>query len=72
MTSDSQHKEPAVAPLPLPPDELPVLIGKHTYGSVTDKICDIVLTRHTPWFWWAGFSTAVMFLARCWRRFITC
>jgi molybdopterin-containing oxidoreductase family membrane subunit len=62
MMSDAQHKEPAGPPLPQASDELPVLIGKHTYGSVTDKICDIVLTRHTPWFWWAGFSTAVMFL----------
>ncbi len=59
MMSDSQRTDPA--PLPVATDELPVLIGRHTYGSVTDKISDIVLTRRTPWFWWAGFSTAAMF-----------
>ncbi len=42
--------------------ELPVLIGEHTYGSVTDKIADIVLTTHTPWFWWVGFGVAFFFL----------
>jgi Ni/Fe-hydrogenase subunit HybB-like protein len=61
MTPDTHGKSPAAAPLPQPTDELPVLIGKHTYGSVTDKICDIILTKHTPWFWWVGFSTAAVF-----------
>ena len=62
MTSDMQHSQGQEVETPTPDEGLPVLIGKHTYGSVTDKIADIVLTTHTPWFWWAGFSTAVLFL----------
>ncbi len=61
MTSNARGNQVATPP-EKPGDELPVLIGKHTYGSVTDKICDIILTTHTPWFWWAGFSTAFLFL----------
>ena len=45
---------------------LPVLIGKHTYGSVTDKISDIVLTRRTPWFWWAGIQHGPDVFGRRW------
>ncbi|HTU25637.1 MAG TPA: hypothetical protein VMF30_09585, partial [Pirellulales bacterium] len=44
-------------------DELPVMLGEHTYGSVSDKIADIVLTTHTPWFWWFGLAISSSFVA---------
>jgi len=34
----------------------------HTYGSVTDKITSIVLTRKTPLSWFIGFSIAFLLL----------
>jgi Ni/Fe-hydrogenase subunit HybB-like protein len=33
----------------------PVIAPGHTFGSVTDKISSIVLTRKTPFGWWIGF-----------------
>jgi molybdopterin-containing oxidoreductase family membrane subunit len=33
----------------------PVIAPGHTFGSVTDKISSIVLTRRTPLGWWIGF-----------------
>jgi molybdopterin-containing oxidoreductase family membrane subunit len=45
----------ASAPEPVGP-RLPVLAGRgHTFGSVTDKISAIVLSRRAPWGWWLGF-----------------
>ena len=42
--------------------ETPLLQPGHTYGSVTDKIGDAVLTRQTPWGWLVGFGLgAVLF-----------
>jgi Ni/Fe-hydrogenase subunit HybB-like protein len=38
----------------------PVIAPGHTFGSVTDKISAIVLTRRTPLLWYAGFATAAM------------
>jgi len=43
------------APLPEP-----VVGPGQTYASVTEKISAIVLTRRTPLFWWAAFSTAFL------------
>jgi molybdopterin-containing oxidoreductase family membrane subunit len=49
----------------MPPDAPPetptrpplaVLEGRHTFGSVTDKISSIVLSRRAPWGWWLGFA----------------
>ena len=41
---------------PPPPAESRAVIGPgHTFGSVTDKISSIVLTRKTPLFWGIGF-----------------
>ena len=37
----------------------PVIAPGHTFGSVTDKISSIVLTRKTPLGWWLGFGIAV-------------
>src|SRR5450631_8420 len=39
----------------------PVIAPGHTFGTVTDKISSIVLTRKTPIGWYAGFGTAMMF-----------
>jgi molybdopterin-containing oxidoreductase family membrane subunit len=36
----------------------PVLVGEHTFGSVTDKISSLVLTRRTPRWWLVGFGLA--------------
>jgi len=36
----------------------PVIAPGHTFGSVTDKISSIVLTRKTPMGWWLGFFLA--------------
>src|SRR6266566_3911819 len=36
----------------------PVIAPGHTFGSVTDKISSIVLTRKTPIGWWLGFLAA--------------
>jgi Ni/Fe-hydrogenase subunit HybB-like protein len=42
---------------PPPPRESRAVIGPgHTFGSVTDKISSIVLTRKTPLFWTIGFG----------------
>jgi len=39
----------------------PVIAPGHTFGTVTDKISAIVLTRRTPLGWYAGFGTAMLF-----------
>ena len=42
---------------PPPPDESRAVIGPgYTFGSVTDKISSIVMTRKTPLFWFIGFA----------------
>ncbi len=38
--------------------EFAVIAPGHTFRSVTDEISRIVLTKHTPLFWWAGFVIA--------------
>ena len=38
-----------------------VIAPGHTFGTVTDKISAIVLTRKTPLGWYAGFGTAMLF-----------
>lgn len=37
-------------------EEVPVLEPGHTYGSITDKISSMVLTRKTPRGWFIGFG----------------
>ncbi|HYM25010.1 MAG TPA: NrfD/PsrC family molybdoenzyme membrane anchor subunit [Vicinamibacterales bacterium] len=39
---------------------IPVIAPGHTFGSVTDKISSIVLTRRTPPGWWFGFLVAFL------------
>src|SRR5437773_108616 len=41
----------------------PVIAPGHTFGSVTDHISAIVLTRRTPLSWYAGFGTAFLLTA---------
>src|SRR5581483_6675064 len=44
---------PAAAPaVPVP---APVIEPGHTFGTITDKISSIVLTKHLGWKWWVGF-----------------
>lgn len=40
----------------------PVLEPGHTYGSVTEKISAIVLTRPTSRGWWLGFGASFLFV----------
>ncbi|MBI4486573.1 MAG: hydrogenase, partial [Acidobacteria bacterium] len=37
-----------------------VMAPGHTFGSVTDKISAIVLTRRTPLGWYLGFGVAFL------------
>ena len=41
--------------------ERPIISPGHTFGSVTDKIASIVLTRRTPAWWYLGFLVAFCF-----------
>ncbi len=47
--------EPDLFPPPPPGHSREVIGPGHTFGSVTDKISSIVLTRKTPLFWAIGF-----------------
>ena len=38
----------------------PVIAPGHTFGTVTDKISSIVLTRKTPIGWYVGFGIALL------------
>ena len=40
----------------------PVIAPGHTFGSVTDKISAIILTKRTPAGWFLGFGIAFLFL----------
>jgi Ni/Fe-hydrogenase subunit HybB-like protein len=46
----------------LPPDTGPIIAPGHTFGSVTDKISAIVLTRPTSRRWWLGFAISFALL----------
>ncbi|MDA0577857.1 MAG: polysulfide reductase NrfD [Verrucomicrobia bacterium] len=46
------HPAPAEAP------ENPILRGRHSYDTITDKIASIVLTARTPRHWYVGASIA--------------
>ncbi len=47
---------------PVVPPGVPEIAPGHTYGSVTDKISAIVLTRGTRKGWWVGFLIAFALL----------
>ena len=42
-----------------------VIAPGHTFGTVTDKISSIVLTRRTPRFWFVPFMIASVLLMVC-------
>ncbi|RMF64286.1 MAG: hydrogenase, partial [Calditrichaeota bacterium] len=44
--------------MPRPHQEEPILGPGHTYGSITDKISSLVLTRKTPLGWFVAFGVA--------------
>jgi Ni/Fe-hydrogenase subunit HybB-like protein len=39
---------------------MPVIEPGHTFASITDKISSIVLTGHTPRFWYLGFALSFL------------
>jgi Ni/Fe-hydrogenase subunit HybB-like protein len=47
-------------PVTVKPDVPPIVGPGHTAGSVTDKISDVVLRKHTPKWWLVGFAVAFM------------
>ena len=48
---------------PEPGDVARVLIGRPTFGTITDQISSIVLARPIPLFWWICFAAATAMLA---------
>jgi molybdopterin-containing oxidoreductase family membrane subunit len=51
-------------PPPLPPE---LIAGEHTFGSVTEKIASLTLTRRTPLWWFAGFAVSfLLFMGLLW------
>jgi molybdopterin-containing oxidoreductase family membrane subunit len=48
--------------LPAKPYEPPIVAPGHTAGTVTDKIADVILRRHTPKWWLVGFAAAFSLL----------
>jgi molybdopterin-containing oxidoreductase family membrane subunit len=49
-----------LAPKTAPTTQYDVIGPGHTFGSVTDKISAIVLTRRTPRGWWIGFALSFL------------
>jgi Ni/Fe-hydrogenase subunit HybB-like protein len=45
-----------------PRAEHPIIAPGHTFGSVTDKIASLVLTKKTPFAWFLGFGVAFALL----------
>ncbi len=45
---------------PTPPPGPPIIGGRHTFGTITDKISTIVLARRAPWGWWLGFTLSFL------------
>jgi molybdopterin-containing oxidoreductase family membrane subunit len=38
------------------PSSAPILAGRYSYASITDKIADVVLERPSHWGWWLGLA----------------
>ena len=49
---ETRHPEPAG----------PVIAPGYTFGTVTDQISSVVLTKKTPLFWFAGFGVGFALL----------
>jgi Ni/Fe-hydrogenase subunit HybB-like protein len=64
MATIQQHPEssPARTEANRLAERPPVIEPGHTYGSVTDKIASIILTRRTPLGWFVGFGIAFSLL----------
>jgi Ni/Fe-hydrogenase subunit HybB-like protein len=60
--SESRDHESDIAVAPHASTEVPMLEPGHTYGSVTDQISAIVLTRRTPRGWFVGFGISFLLL----------
>ena len=50
------------APRTPPASPPPIIGGRHTFGTITDKISSIVLTGRTPRFWYVCFGVAFIFV----------
>jgi molybdopterin-containing oxidoreductase family membrane subunit len=68
MATRTPDPESDLARDALPPPPGPDLIeGDHTFGSVTEKIATITLTRRTPLGWFVGFAIAfALFMGLLW------
>src|ERR1051326_902503 len=44
------------------PPSRPIIAPGYTFGTVTDQIATVVLTRKTPLFWFAGFTVGLALL----------
>jgi Ni/Fe-hydrogenase subunit HybB-like protein len=55
MAIDTANASPAGHP-----DDRAIIGPGYTFGSVTEKISAIVLTRRVPRFWWVGFGIAFL------------
>src|SRR5947209_1986008 len=55
------EKNPGL-PATVKPDQAPIVAPGHTAGTVTDKISDVILTKHTPKWWLLGFAAAFSLL----------
>ena len=49
-------------PVTVKPEVAPIVAPGHTPGSVTDKISDVILRKHTPKWWLLGFAAAFSLL----------
>jgi Ni/Fe-hydrogenase subunit HybB-like protein len=58
-TSEALTEQPHES-VATPHEQSQFLSGSHTFGSVTDKISSIVLTKKTPLGWYIGFSISFM------------
>jgi Ni/Fe-hydrogenase subunit HybB-like protein len=57
-SNDQVQPHPQTARL----DKAPMIQPGHTFGSITDKISSIVLSRQTPVWWFIGFGIAFLML----------
>jgi molybdopterin-containing oxidoreductase family membrane subunit len=68
LRPDERESDLARDALPAPPAHAPELIaGDHTFGSVTEKIASLTLTRRTPLWWFVGFGISfLLFMGLLW------
>jgi hypothetical protein len=49
-----------------------VIAPGYTFGTVTDQIAAVVMTRHTPLFWFGAFVLGFMLIRACFSRPCCC